>query len=213
MKVGTDGVLLGAWVNTEGVSNVLDIGTGSGLVALMLAQRSPARILGIDIDEQAVGQARENMLLSPWGNRLAAQVQDVRYWKSTPEFDLIVSNPPFFTQRVYCDDALRNAARHTSDLSFGELIGAVAQLLSGQGRFAVILPAAESDTFIGLAAANGLYLSRCTWVCTKPGVRAKRVLMEFCHSVSPTDASTLLMCDETGQYTGDFIRLVGDYYL
>lgn len=137
MKVGTDGVLLGAWADVAGVRSVLDVGTGTGLIALMLSQRCDADIQAIDIDEDAVIQACENVRNSPWPEQIAVQQGDVRKFAEEcgRRFDLIVSNPPYFTEKVMCPEQRRNAARHTEGLAFSELIAAVSVLLAGQGRF------------------------------------------------------------------------------
>ena len=117
MKVGTDGVLLGAWVSLDQARNVLDIGTGSGLIALMIAQRCLAQITGIDIDADAIGQASENASASPWGNRIRFYQADANSFQNGV-YDTIVSNPPYFRERVHCPDGQRNAARHTESLTF-----------------------------------------------------------------------------------------------
>ena len=117
MKVGTDGVLLGAWADVRHSRSILDVGTGTGLIALMLAQRCPqAQIVGIDIDEAAVGQALENMSASPWAERLSAQCQDVRSLCQEGCYDTIVSNPPYFVDSLKCPDEQRTTARHTDTL-------------------------------------------------------------------------------------------------
>ena len=144
MKVGTDGVLLGAWTDVEGVRSVLDVGTGTGLIALMLSQRCDAAVQAIDIDEDAVIQARENVKNSPWPEQIEVRQEDVREFAETcgRRFDLIVSNPPYFTEKVMCPEQRRNAARHTEGLAFSELAAAVSALLAEQGRFSVVLPSA-----------------------------------------------------------------------
>lgn len=181
MKVGTDGVLLGAWADVAGVRSVLDVGTGTGLIALMLSQRCDADIQAIDIDEDAVIQACENVRNSPWPEQIAVQQGDVRKFAEEcgRRFDLIVSNPPYFTEKVMCPEQRRNAARHTEGLAFSELIAAVSVLLAGQGRFSVILPSAAAPDFIAEATRQGLYLHCQVWVHTKPGAEPKRVLMTF----------------------------------
>ena len=150
MKVGTDGVLLGAWVSV-GPSDrrILDIGSGTGLIALMMAQRVPgARITGVDVED--ISQARENADASPWGDRVAFERCPVQEFAAPETFDLIVSNPPFFVDSLTCPDAGRTTARHAVRLPFGDLRDAVVRLLSDEGRFAVVLPADEAARFIGI---------------------------------------------------------------
>lgn len=150
MKVGTDGVLLGAWVSVRPSDRrILDIGTGTGLIALMMAQRVPgARITGVDVED--ISQARENADASPWGGRVAFVQCPVQEFAPQGKFDLVVSNPPFFVDSLTCPDAGRTTARHAVRLPFGDLRDAVVRLLSDEGRFAVVLPADEAARFIGI---------------------------------------------------------------
>ena len=150
MKVGTDGVLLGAWAPVlPSDRRVLDIGTGTGLIALMMAQRMPqARIAGVDIDD--VSQARENADASPWGARLEFHRCPVQEFAAGGAFDLIVSNPPYFVGSLTCPDAGRTAARHAVHLPFEALRDAVLRLLAPGGRFALILPSSETERFLAV---------------------------------------------------------------
>ena len=153
MKVGTDGVLVGAWAQVDGARRVLDIGTGSGLIALMLAQRNPdAFVTAVDIDEAAVEQARENVARTPWSDRMEVERLDIR---KAPEewngcFDAIVSNPPYFVESVKCPQAQRNTARHTDELDFDALLSKVSVLLSEKVVF-VVLPATAFGRFCGFS--------------------------------------------------------------
>ena len=178
MKVGTDGVLLGAWAAVRPQDRrMLDIGTGTGLIALMLAQRAPeAHVTGVDIDD--VGQARENAAASPWSGRVAFAQCPVQEFETPEPFDLIVSNPPFFVDSLTCPDRGRTAARHAVHLPFGDLRDAVLRLLAPGGRFAVILPTAEAERFLAVCAGR-LALVRRTDVRTTPRRPVKRALMEF----------------------------------
>lgn len=186
MKVGTDGVLLGAWAAVRPQDRrMLDIGTGTGLIALMLAQRAPeAHVTGVDIDD--VGQARENAAASPWSGRVAFAQCPVQEFETPEPFDLIVSNPPFFVDSLTCPDRGRTAARHAVHLPFGDLRDAVLRLLAPGGRFAVILPTAEAERFLAVCAGR-LALVRRTDVRTTPRRPAKRALMEFVRAASPAD--------------------------
>lgn len=193
MKVGTDGVLLGAWTGLRTTDRrMLDIGTGTGLIALMLAQRAPeARITGIDIDD--VSQARENAAASPWGDRLYFEQTPVQTFRPAERYDLIVSNPPFYVDSLTCPDAGRTAARHTVHLSYEELVDSVVRLLAPGGRFAVVLPTPESEHFRHLASAR-LLLTHLTRVRTTPRRSVRRVLMEFYMNPAPgaISAATVL---------------------
>ena len=216
MKVGTDGVLLGAWAGVRPSDRrMLDIGTGTGLIALMLAQRAPeASVIGVDIDD--VGQARENADASPWGDRVAFERCAVQEF-STPElFDLIVSNPPFFVDSLTCPDEGRTAARHAVHLPFDELRDAVLRLLAPAGRFAVILPTPEAARFL-TACAGRLALTRRTDVRTTPCHPAKRALMEFSRAdaaaTAPETSELVVGTGEHECYTPEYRTLTRDFYL
>ncbi len=216
MKVGTDGVLLGAWAEVRPDDRrMLDVGTGTGLIALMLAQRAAgARITGVDVE--AVGQARENAAASPWDERLDFVQTPVQEFTPDTHFDLILSNPPFFTDSLLPPDAGRTAARHTVRLPFEELRDAVVRLLAPQGRFAVILPTDESARFTVLCAGR-LRAVRRLEVHTTPRHPVSRVLTEFVH-----DNGVQQVCVEetltigTGaheEYTSEYRALTRDFYL
>ena len=216
MKVGTDGVLLGAWAGVRPSDRrMLDIGTGTGLIALMLAQRSPeASVTGVDIDD--VSQARENADASPWGARLEFHRCPVQEFAAGGAFDLIVSNPPYFVGSLTCPDAGRTAARHAVHLPFEALRDAVLRLLAPAGRFAVILPTAEAARFLAVCAGR-LALVRRTDVRTTPRRPAKRALMEFVRAegVAPVPETSELIVG-TGEhecYTPEYRALTRDFYL
>ncbi len=218
MKVGTDGVLLGAWAAVRPADRrVLDIGTGTGVIALMMAQRAPeAHVSGIDVID--VAEARENAEASPWGPRLTFEQCAVQSFEAPAPFDLILSNPPFFTESLTCPDDGRTIARHAVTLSHEALCTAVLRLLAPNGHFAVILPVSEAERWF--AICNGrLRLLRRTDVRTTPHRASKRLLLEF----EPATASaepTPPVCDElvigTGEherYTPEYRALTGDFYL
>lgn len=186
MKVGTDGVLLGAWVSLRPTDlRLLDIGTGTGLIALMLAQRAPeARITGLDIADTS--QARENADASPWGARVSFVTCPVQRFDTPEPFDLIVSNPPFFDGSLPCPDAGRTAARHGVELPFDELCDAVVRLLAPWGRFAVVLPTSEVRRFL-VSGGGRLAVIRRTDVRTTPRHAPKRTLLEL--SLTPAAAN------------------------
>lgn len=215
MKVGTDGVLLGAWAEVERAQRILDIGTGTGLIALMLAQRSGASVVGIDVDEAAVAQARENVERSPWGNRIAIEHKDAGLLIGQQDgvFDAVVSNPPYFTESVGCPDRQRDAARHTGSLPFEVLLQSVDRVLAEDGTFSVVLPSAAAADFIAGAACCRLFLRRQTWVHTKPEAAPKRVLMEFCRTLTECEPRHLVVELERHKYSPEYIALTRGFYL
>ena len=148
MKVGTDGVLLGAWVDVVSARNILDVGTGTGLISLMMAQRCNAQIRAVDIDADAVEQARGNVAASPWQDRIEVELQDICHFTSETLFDVIVSNPPYFTDSLKCPERQRNIARHTDLLDFDKLAESAARLLHSEGVFSVIIPADGKESFL-----------------------------------------------------------------
>ena len=214
MKVGTDGVLLGAWTDVNHSHRTLDIGTGTGLIALMLAQRCPqALITAIDIDAEAVGQARENVQSSPWKDRVEVLLQDICTFSTDQRFDTIVSNPPYFIDSLKCPDDQRNTARHTDTLDAERLLANVARLLTDDGRFSIILPAEQTDLLIQTACNQGLYPSRQTAVITRPGLPPKRILMEFRKTKEAFQPDELVIELERHVYSEGYIALTKDFYL
>ena len=220
MKVGTDGVLLGAWTPLrDSDRRILDIGTGTGLIALMLAQRAPgAAVTGIDIDD--VGEARANGDASPWGDRLSFVRCPVQEFSDRP-FDLIVSNPPFFVDSLTCPDAGRTTASRNSPKGRWTACRTVVRLLAADGHFAVILPTTEADRFVHLCRGY-LQPVRRTDVRTTPRRPVKRALLEFVpagvHASDPASGAPLR--DEltigTGEhecYTPEYRALTCDFYL
>lgn len=213
MKVGTDGVLLGAWADCEGAKNILDIGTGTGVIALQMAQRnSQAQICAVEIDEIAAKRARANFDLSPWAERLEVEQTAVQEFKPSEKFDLIVSNPPYFVDSLLPPDAKRSTARHTHDLTFEELDNAVARLLSASGKFALILPVTEFEKYLALTQ---LHIVRRCDVCPVEGGAVKRIMGEFAKQ-KPTTINLETIAIERGKrgdYTDDYRALTKDFYL
>ena len=216
MKVGTDGVLLGAWAAVDGKKQLLDVGTGTGLIALMMAQRNPdAKIWGIDVDDAAVEQARENRDECPWTDRIAILNCDFCYpfVLEGYQFDAIVSNPPFYKAQVYAPDSQRDMARRSEALPLDVLMRNAASMLAPDGSLSLILPFADVNDAVGEAALNGLYLKRRCDVVTTAGKPPKRSMLEFSGIMELTNVSSLTIYDENHQYTDEFKRLTGDFYL
>ena len=214
MKVGTDGVLLGAWTDLSHSRRILDIGTGTGLIALMLAQRCmDARITAIDLDSAAVEQAQENIQASPWKDRIEALQQDICTYHPNGTFDTIVSNPPYFINSLKCPDGQRSTARHTDTLDADRLIGKVSELLTSDGRFSIILPAEQTEDLIRVAGEKGLHPSRQTWVITRPGLSPKRILMEFRKIPVTLQPDELVIELERHVYSEEYIALTQEFYL
>lgn len=200
MKVSTDGVLFGSWVNYAGAERILDIGTGTGVLALIAAQRnSTADIVAVELDLVSAKQASENFVASPWGGRLHAEHADVRQWTSDQTYDLIVCNPPYYDRYLPSPDARIELAKHTKGLLFPELLTAVERLLAPEGRLTVIIPSVREIEFLQLARERGLLtLRRCT-VAYVPTKQPKRVLLELDRSGTIVKETTL-----TVQATGPF---------
>ena len=215
MKVGTDGVLLGAWTEVKNTKSLLDIGTGTGLVALMLAQRSTAEIDAVEIDESSGIQAEENVSMSPWKDRVKiykSSVQD--YTKCcSKRYNLIVSNPPFFENACKASKQARTVARHTDLLSQIDLLNVSKQLLDEGGRLTVIYPTEAANSFQQKAQELGFFCNRKLLVKPTPAGSTKRILMELSQSAKPQSENTLTLETERHIYTPEFIDLVKDFYL
>ena len=216
MKVGTDGVLLGSWVQPGNVGHILDIGTGTGLIALMMAQKSNAVIDAIDIDTDATSQAEENFNLSPWADRLNAIPESLQELTShtSERYDLIISNPPYFMGAHPAPSEARNLARHMDDaLSIEELAECVKKLLKPDGRFCVILPFMEGMKFLEYAELHGLYANHLTKVKTKIEKQEKRLMMEFELIRKDLIEDELVIQEEDMTYTQQYIDLTSDFYM
>lgn len=216
MKVGTDGVLLGAWVKLRKAKKVLDVGTGTGLIALMLSQRSSglASVDAIDIDESAVFQALDNIVRASFLNIKAIHISLQEYDKGCDEkYDMIVSNPPYFLSSLHSPDGQRTLARHTNSLPMVEFMTISARLLSPDGYLSLVFPYSEKDLLIKLAENVGLFVSRITNVYPMRHLNAKRVLLEFSKVKQEAEITDLIIEKERHVYTNDFVELVKDFYL
>ena len=208
MKVGTDGVLLGAWA--RGGARLLDVGTGTGIIALMLAQRYPdAHVVGIDIDEGAVRQATANVLTSPFSSRIRleqARVQDMDA-SYAGCFDAVVSNPPFFIDSLQAPDRQRNVARHTETLTYADLMKAAHRLLNDDGELSVIVPFDYRRRMDDEAIFQGFFPSRVCAVKTTPTKPVRRYLLAYKKQPCPCEQTELVIGDE------QYLSLTGDFYL
>jgi len=217
MKVGTDAVLLGSWIQPNGSTHILDIGTGTGVIALMLAQKTNASIIGIDIDGSATQQAQENVDESKFKNQIKIShisLQD--YSKTTSlKFDVIVSNPPFFEQSLKSSDEKRSNARHADVLPFEDLLEGVIKLLDAKGKFCLILPTLEAEKFRGMAQKKGLFLSKLLRVKSRVDKDSdKRHVMQFEFTPTEVSAETLAIEeDERHNYTQAYKDLTKAYYI
>ena len=224
MKVGTDGVLLGAWAPIVPTANrLLDIGTGTGLIALMLAQRIDAQrsdctieIDAIDIDESSIEQAKENVNNSPFARYIKTHFTSIQKYLPSEKYDAIVCNPPYFVASLKCPDANRTQARHTDSLSFDELLMHSAQLLKDEGTLSVILPTTEGNTLISLASKYGFVLKELVEVHPTPTSDPKRLLIHLIKSKDQeieTKKSSLTIEVARHQYTPEYIALTREFYL
>lgn len=214
MKVGTDGVLLGAWVNVQDEKKILDIGTGTGLLALMLAQRTTSEIYAVEIEPGSCIQAQENIDASPWKERIVAINTSIQEYSNKPNagFELIVSNPPFFSNSLKAPQKERTLARHNDQLLPDELLSAVNVLLIQDGRFAIILPYNDSSLFISNAEMYQLYCIRKTVVRSSIEKRPHRILMEFNRYGMKLVETELIIYKEQDQYSDDYKNLTGEFY-
>jgi tRNA1Val (adenine37-N6)-methyltransferase len=217
MKIGTDGVLLGAWTSlTNNPNSILDIGAGTGVIALQLAQRSNAETIeAIEIDDEAFEQCVENFENSPWGDRLFCYHASVQEFASEVEdnYDLIVSNPPFYTEDFKTTSEARDTARFNDALPFQHLIVCVAHLLSESGTFSVIIPKKEEVDFISLASENGLYPFKICHVQGTPTSEIKRSMLAFSFQKKEIEITALIIETSRHEYTPEYIKLAQDFYL
>ena len=213
MKVGTDGVLLGAWADCLG-KDILDIGTGTGLISMMLAQRFPqTQNDAIEIDENAYYQAKENFENAPFHNRLSIYFTSLQAYKTDKKYDLIVSNPPFFTVNDLNEFDARKQARQEETLTFSNLLKKTALLLNKDGLASFIIPYDRMLEFCAIAAENALKVSKTTQIKGNETSPIKRVLLEFSFEEKERKENRLTIEVERHRYTEDYINLTKDFYL
>ncbi|WP_343686892.1 tRNA1(Val) (adenine(37)-N6)-methyltransferase [Chryseobacterium gleum] len=210
-RVGTDGVLLGALADVESASNVLEVGTGTGLISLMLAQRNPhAEFLGLDINEDAAQLTRLNFENSPFRLRLKNSHQDFKTFETRDRFDLIVSNPPYFEESGSEKDKI---ARQTVELNFSQLIIRAAELLSGSGIFSVIIPVEAGEIFVSIGQENNLYLKRKINIKGIEGSKTKRLILEFSSEAKEVDESDFIIEKSPRQYSDQYLELTKEFHV
>ncbi len=213
MKVGTDGVLLGAWA--LGGKRILDIGSGTGLISLMMAQRYPeAQVVGIDLDAEACAEARENVAASPFADRVNIVDCRLQDYESVEKFDAIVSNPPFFLNSLKNPDSKRSMARHADSLPFRELFRGVKLLLSDDGVFSAIVPVEVLETFASEGYMHGFYLLRQCGIKTVERKQPKRYLLTFAkHRSMEMDDMVETMMDSEGNRSEWYAKITEEFYV
>jgi len=216
MKVGSDAIILGIWTNVEKITSVLDVGCGSGIISLLIVSRSSAKVDAIDIDDSSIEEATDNFSNSPFSSRLNAELIDFKDYISVNQkkYDLIVSNPPFFTNDLQAVDIRKTKARHTISLNYDELCSGSYKLLNESGRLNVVIPYFKHQEFINIAKQNSLHLKRKLLIFPKRGSSPNRVNMEF----SKTNTTTVLneyfiIREENNNFTAQYNEWLSDYYL
>jgi tRNA1Val (adenine37-N6)-methyltransferase len=214
MKISTDSVLIGAWANPQKAKSILDIGTGTGIISLMLAQRSDATIHAIDIDEKSCVQAKDNFSKSKWKKRLSVYQTALQEFSASSPYDIIVSNPPYFPLPVSHKEKEGAQAKYTHMLSFADLVNSVVRLLSPKGCFYVIFPIHEGAFFTNEAEKRKLFLTDYVWVKTTTRKKfPKRILMKFEFTEKPIDDDKVLVIQEDNGYTDEYKALTKEYYM
>lgn len=215
-KVGTDGVLLGSWVRIGSADRfLLDVGTGSGLIALMLAQRSSTatHIDAIEIGGNEAQQARENVASSPWPNKVTVHQTAIQNFFPDRRYDLIISNPPFFMNSLLPPEQKRSQARHTHALSFDDLLKSVCRLLAASGTFAVILPYREAGQLLTAAVPLNLFPQRKTAFRSRKHKPIERLMIEFSHQITDPCQTELVLYEAGDRWSEDYKALTRDFYL
>jgi tRNA1Val (adenine37-N6)-methyltransferase len=216
MRIGTDAVLLGAWTDPGNRTAILDIGTGCGVIALMMAQKCNAAITAIDIDEDSALQAAGNFRNSPWNERMKALHIPIQEFVKHHEdkFDMIISNPPYFSNSLRSPDKSRNIARHDDHLNAHELLAGVTRIISSNGKFCLILPSDDAKSFLEQAKAHNLFLIRQLLVKSKPDAKPKRIAIEFSFSYPRlVITDEIIIRKEDNSLTEAYRELTRDFYL
>jgi tRNA1Val (adenine37-N6)-methyltransferase len=216
MKVGTDAVLLGAWVEVSGKKRILDIGTGSGIISLMLAQRSSANITGLDIHKDSVEDAILNFKNSQWATRLKAIQSSFQEYSAhcSERYDLIVSNPPFFTNSLKSPKQLKNISKHNDLLPYQDLISGIRKVIATSGKFCIIVPESDAAFINNLSTENGFYCIRQLTISPKMSKPPSRVILEFSNSKPDAVKKEIISVrNDDNSYTSEYKLLTKDFYL
>ncbi|MEI7980969.1 MAG: methyltransferase [Bacteroidota bacterium] len=215
LRVGTDTMILGSWAEPDQAGNILDIGTGCGILALMMAQKSNARIDAIDIDRPSCIEAEKNFLLSPWKERLRVINDSLQLFAKTAScrYDYIITNPPFYSNQLKSPSIRKNSSRHDLELGLTEILHHVTNLLTANGRFALILPFDTANDFLLLYGDSSLHTVRKLIVSTKPGNPPKRMLLEFGRdfAIKP-EISELTILDNMGKFSTGYLLLTHRFH-
>ena len=216
MKIGTDAILLARWVEVSENDEVLDIGTGCGLIPLMLAQKGIKNADAVEIDRDSYEEATQNFNNSAWKSHLFAVNDDIKHYAITcgKKYDLIVSNPPFFFGDNIPEKAKKGLARHTNTLSYNDLLISVKKLLKPEGRFALVLPALESKTFLKDAENQGFYLQKEMHIVPIEGKASNRVNMQLVvNQIDEVERETFVLRNPDHSFTKEYKDFLKDYYL
>ena len=216
MKIGTDAILLGRWVEVNEDDEVLDIGTGCGLLPLMLAQKGIKSADAVEIDSDSYEEAAQNFSNSAWKSRLFAVNDDIKHyaWNCTKKYDLVVSNPPFFFGDNIPEKEKKGLARHTNTLSYNDLLVSVKKLLKPDGRFALVLPARESLTFLKDAENQGFFLKKEMKIVPIEGKEPNRINMQLVvNQVDKVESETFVLRYPDHSFTKEYKEFLKDYYL
>ena len=217
MKVGTDGVLLGAWASVKECTRILDIGTGSGLIALMLAQRSNAkvRITGVELDPEAAQQASDNVAGSPWSARVTIIHADIQHWvaQCSEDYHLVVSNPPYFSSGSECATVARAAARYTTTLTHQTLLACAASVLAENGLFCVILPYQAAEALLAVAGPQGWYVQQRMDISDTAIRPVNRVMLALRRAPAVCQYQAMTIRDARHHYSAAYRQLTRDFYL
>lgn len=214
-KIGTDGVLLGAWADISNVQYILDVGTGTGVIALMMAQRTAGTVLidAVEIEKEDSEQALQNVLQSPWASRINVHHTAIQNFFSSRQYDLVISNPPYFINSWKPPEKKRSQARHTHELSFDELLSAASRLLAPTGRLAVILPYQEALQFTEGAKDHGLHVIRRMEFRSRAFKPVERLLLEFGRQAEDVKEESLILHGQGEEWSEDYRTLTRDFYL
>lgn len=214
MKVNTDGVLLGAWTNAESATSILDIGTGTGVIALMMAQKnSTALIDAIDIDEDSYLQAKENFSNTVWCKRLNAHFTSLQNFNPSKKYDLIISNPPYFRNDLKTPNAQKNIAKHSAALSYEELLSGVNHLLSEDGKAFLVIPSFNYNVLTSIAEKENLFTANALEVIAVTDKNPYLILVELRRTVQTIFKNSIVIKDTEGNFTPEYIKLTKEFYL